>query len=537
MTASVIAAGAIDYAQLLEQNLGDLDIFDHRNHVGNVTGADLAERVTRRAGALQAKGVRRGDRIVMVATNTESYLTTLLAVLALGAIPCAVAPPPAPSQESSAGVRHLSAAVEVIEPRFVIAEERDIAAVAHPAPLSYTELTETQPVPWHPVTLPEPGDIHHIQLTSGSTSAPKAVVLSHGNVAHNIGALSRSMGEVAGGRMFSWLPMYHDMGFIQVLGALVHGSPIGLMSPLAFLRDPMSWMRHMSAHGSTVSAGPPFAYRAVTAALGRLATAPDLDLSALGHLFVGAEPIPYPVLRDFTEAFAPFGLRSDVLVPCYGMAESVLASTLALTIAPSGPMNFGRVRVRHHSPTGSPVVGCGGPIDGLDIRILGANGSPAEPGTPGEIILRGPSVMLGYRGADGRITPDPGGWHHTGDLGVLDDGELFVIGRTKEMVIIRGRNYPPYDIEQAIETLETIESSAVFSVTDDHGAESVIAVVGARPGADPDGLRTEVEATVRRIFGFSLDDVVIVRRGQLPRTSSGKLQRTKIRDLYLSGGL
>ena len=537
MNAPVIAAGAIDYALLLRQDLSDLDVFDHRDHVSTVAGATLAERISHRAGVLRGKGLSRGDRIVIVATNTENYLTTLLAIFALGAVPCAVAPPPAPSREDSAGVRHLIAALKLIEPRFVIADERDVLTVTHPGLLSYTELAEAQPVSWHPVGRPESGEVHHIQLTSGSTSAPKAVLLSHGNVAHNIGALSHSVGTVAGSRIFSWLPMYHDMGLVQVLGALAHGSPVGLMSPLAFLRDPLSWLRHMSSHGSTVSAGPPFAYRAATASLGRLAEPPDLDLSALNRLFVGAEPLPYPVLREFTEAFAPFGLRPEALVPSYGMAESVLASTLALASAPPGPMNFGRVRVWQQTPTATPIVGCGGPIDGLDIRILAHDGSPAEPGSPGEIILRGPSVMLGYQEPGGTITRPPGGWHHTGDLGFLDNGELFVIGRTKEMVIVRGRNYPPYDIERAIETVETIESSAVFSVTDDQGAESVVAVAGARPGGDPDGIRTEVEATVRRIFGFSLEDVVIVRRGRLPRTSSGKLQRTKIRDLYLSGGL
>lgn len=536
MSAPVIATGVIDYGLLLQQDLGDLDIFDHRDHVGSVAGATLTERIAHRAGVLQARGVGRGDRIVMVATNTETYLATLLAVLALGAIPCAIAPPPAPSQQESAGVRHLRASIEVIEPRYVIAEQRDVPALAHPGLLAYTELAEAQPVSWHPIGRPEPDEIHHIQLTSGSTSAPKAVTLSHGNVAHNISALSHSMGEVAGARMFNWLPLYHDMGFVQVLGALVHGSPIGLMTPMAFLRDPMSWMRHMAAHGSTVSAGPPFAYQAVTAALGRLSGPPDLDLSALGHLFVGAEPIPYAVLRDFTEALAPFGLRRDVLVPCYGMAESVLASTLALRIAPPGPMNFGRVRVWQPTPTADPVVCCGRPIDGLDIEILTPDGSPADPGVPGEITLRGPSMMLGYREPGGAITRPPGGRHHTGDVGFLDAGELFVIGRTKEMVIVRGRNYPPYDIERAIETEDSVESAAVFSVID-QGAESVVAVVGARPGADPDDLRARIETAVRRTFGFSIDDVVIVRRGRLPRTSSGKLQRIAIRDRYLAGGL
>lgn len=524
----MIATGAIDYSQLIQRGLGDLDVYDHRGHIGTVTGTTLTERIALRAAALSARGVRRGDRIVMVATNTETYLTTAVAVLSLGAIPCAVAPPPTPSREDSAGVRHLRAAIEVVDPQLVITGPREAAAATTSPALTYDELEDTRPSRWQPVPAAQPGDVHHIQLTSGSTSAPKAVVLSHRNVAHNINALSHSM-QTTGGRMFSWLPMYHDMGFIQVLGALIHRSPIGLMTPLAFLRDPLSWLRHMSAHGSTVSAGPPFAYREAAKALRRLPAMPDLDLSSVRELFVGAEPIPYSVLREFADAFAPFGLPIDTLVPCYGMAESVLATTLATRHAPAGPGNFGRVRVLRTDPKDPALVSCGSPVDGVSIRIV-----------DGGIQISGPSVMLGYLNRDGSLTRPADGWHQTGDLGFLRDGELFVVGRSKEMLIVRGRNYPPYDVEQAIATIPEVDSgnAVVFSAPDPKtGAEMVIVVVGTRRATDHAELRTAVATTIRESIGFSPDRVAVVARGRIPRTTSGKIQRIKVRELYLDGKL
>lgn len=528
--APAIAASVIDYSHLLGQSLGDLDLFDHRDHLGTVRGFELVDRIASLGGALTVNGLRPGDRVVMVAANTDDYLTTLLAVLALGAVPCAVAPPPTPDRPDSAGVRHLQAAIEVVDPRLVIADPRHTVALKHSVLLDYGELTATQPIPWNPRRRPEPGDIHHIQLTSGSTAAPKAVALSHGNVAHNIGVLSYAIGTVAGARMFSWLPMYHDMGFVQVLGALIHRSPIALMSPLAFLRDPLAWLRHMSVHGSTVSAAPPFAYRLATQALRRSTGTPKMDLTSLRDLFVGAEPIPYPVLRDFTDTFAAFGLRPGALIPCYGMAESVLATTLATRPAPRAPGDFGRVRVLKQDPGAAPMVSCGSPIDGMSIRIV-----------DGEIQISGPSVMLGYLNRDGSLTRPPDGWHHTGDLGVLRGDELFVVGRRKEMVIVRGRNYPPYDIERAIENLPVVSegNAVVFSSPDpSSGAEKVIAVVGTQPAVDDDSeLRAAVGTAVRQQFGFTLDQVVLVPRGRIPRTTSGKIQRLAVRERYLAGEL
>lgn len=546
--APALAAGVVDYARLLREYRGWIDFFDSRDHLATLPGSALTSNVYNRARALAEHGLGPGDRIVMVATNDEQYLTTLLAVFLLGGVPCAVAPPPAPSREDSAGVQHLRAAIGVLDPVLVLGPSPVAAALPWAGIVSYAELdpcdgpSTGRPVPTWDRPPPRPGDVHHVQLTSGSTAAPKAVVLTHANVAHNLGVLAHAVrADVRHDRMFSWLPMYHDMGLVQVLGGLVYGAPIGLMSPLGFLRDPLSWVRHMSAHRSTVTAGPTFAYRAVTDALDR-STRPlgHIDLSALRHAFVGAEPVVAETVERFTEGFAPMGLQPSALVPCYGMAESVLAVSLALQQAPQAPGNFGRVRTVGYADSAAPVVSCGSPVDGMQIRVLGPGGIHVQPGEVGDIHVSGPSLMAGYLERDGTVSRPPNGWHDTGDRGFVRDGELFVVGRSKEMLIIRGRNMPPYDVERTIGEIPAVGpgQAVVFSTPDAaRGRERVVAVVatGATDPAVRRRIREDAASRVRQVFGFSLDDIVVVGKSAIPRTTSGKIQRLTVGQIYRTG--
>ena len=532
--APALTTGVVDYPRVLSEYGGRLDFYDSRTHFSTVTGAEFAESVRARAGALAARGVGSGNRIVMLAANDERYITTLLAVLLLGAVPCAVASPPAPSRADSAGVRHLRAAIRVVDPTLVLSPAAAAVAAEHPGLLDYADLADHESLPADRPPA-QPGDIHHIQLTSGSTSEPKAVLLTHANVAHNLGVLAYGIqADVRYDRMFSWLPMYHDMGLVQVLGGLVYGGPVALMSPLGFLRDPLSWLRHMTAHGSTVTAGPTFAYRAVADALGRAADPGRIDLTALRHAFVGAEPIGYGTLRHFTGTFAPFGLRPDALVPSYGMAESVLATTLALQPAPESPDNFGRVRTRPGIDGSGPLVSCGPPIDGMQVAVVNEDGAMVAPGALGDIRISGASLMAGYRQIDGTVSEPADGWHDTGDRGFLSDGELYVVGRAKEMLIIRGRNLPPYDVEHAIGEIPEVGpgNAVVFSVLDgERGRDRIVAVLATDGSAQ---LQTQATTRVREVFGFSLDEVVLVPRRAIPRTTSGKIQRLTLRERYLA---
>lgn len=512
----------IDYAPV--------GFLDSTGLTGEVTGTELTDRARVAAAGLAHNGVRAPDRVVIVEPTGPDYLSVLLGCLLSGVVPATVASPAKPDDPASAGVQHLHAAIEVLRPVAVITSETRLALPKGVPLLTIDDLRRHGRLPWQWLPTPEPEQPHHIQLTSGSTSAPKAAVLTHANVAANLRALHAAM-ELAPhrDRVTSWLPLYHDMGLMLMLIGLTAGAAVDLMPPTAFVRDPVSWLRHMAERGTAVTAAPPFAYRVAADRFLAKGSA-GLDLSALRQAYVGAEPIAVGVLQHFQHTFADRGLAEDTLVPCYGMAETVVATTLCVNKNATTDTSFGRVRWTSYD--GRRVVSCGVPVDGLSLRVNAVDGEA------GPVAVRGSSVMAGYLTAGGFDAP-PDGWHDTGDVGIVIDDELYVVGRTKEMLIVRGRNIPPYDIERAIEEhpLVSAGASVVFSYAGEV-TEQVVAVVEtrAKPG-EWQGIQSEVAAAVRQAFGLSLTDVVVVPRGGVPRTTSGKRQRQALRGAYLAGHL
>lgn len=558
MATNTLAAATVDYRTLASSTAPPIGFFDSRTMTGELARTALFNDALAAASGLAHHGIRRRDRIILLAPTSGDYVTVLLACLLTGIAPCTVATPPKPADPGSAGVRHLHAAIAAIRPAAVITTDGALAAATPPTvpTLLVNELRQHGSIPRTALPTPDPELVHHIQLTSGSTSAPKAALLTHANVAANLAVLASATSLRAGrDAIFSWLPLYHDMGLVALLLSLSYGIGLDLMAPVAFLRDPLSWLRHLGERGDTITAAPPFAYRA---AADRQARQPDsrIDLSSLRQAYVGAEPIPVGVLQDFHQAFSPNGLRTDVLLPCYGMAETVLATTLAVNTQPDSDTSFGRVRWRHFDRAsldeahvaapaiaGRPsrtIVSCGTAVPGLTLRITDDTSQEIGEGQVGAIHVRGTSVMAGYLTADGSEAP-PGGWHDTGDLGLRHEGDLYVVGRRKEMLIVRGRNLPPYDVEAAIEEHPLVGpgASAVFSCpTQDKGTEPVIAVIETRaPTADWSALTMSVTTAVRQVFGLSLAEVIIVARGGIPRTTSGKRQRGALRNAYLAGNL
>lgn len=486
--------------------------------------AELLDRARVAAAGLAHEGVRHQDRVLIVAPTGPDYVSVLLGCLLSGVVPATVATPASPDDPASAGVRHLHAAIRVLRPVAVITSDPRLPVPAGVPVLSIDDLRRHDPAPWHTLPCPEPEQPHHIQLTSGSTSDPKAALLTHANVAANLSALHEAMALTAHrDRLTHWLPLYHDMGLVLLLTGMTAGVAVDLMPPSVFARDPVVWLRHMADRGATVTSAPPFSYRV---AADRFKARPEkLDLSALRLACVGAEPIAVAVLRHFQDTFADHGLAEDTLSPCYGMAETVVGTTLSGTKHPTTATSFGRVTWQEYDKR--HIVSCGQPLAGLSLRIAGED-------EVGPIEVSGTSVMAGYLTADG-VTAPPGGWHDTGDLGMIRDGDLYVVGRAKEMLIVRGRNMPPYDIERTIEEHPQAHSAAVFSY---HGNETIteqlVAVVEtkAAPGEWP-RIRTDTATTVRRTFALSLADVLVVPRGGIPRTTSGKKQRAALREAYL----
>ena len=393
-----------------------------------------------------------------------------------------------------------------------------------------------------------PEDVAFLQYTSGSTSAPKGVAVTHANLAANQRALERAFGTSEDLVVAGWLPVQHDMGLVgNVLHPLWVGGHSVLMSPMAFLRRPRRWPEAVSRFRAQVSGGPDFAYELCSSKI-RREELEGLDLSCWRVAFNGAEPIRPATLERFAEAFAPAGFRSSAFLPCYGLAESTLFVT-------GGPAAAG-VTVRSPEGGGHRRMGCGRPDPSSEVLAVDPEArTMRSPFEVGEIWVGGPSVAVGYWGPpeksresfDARLASGEGPYLRTGDLGFFDDeGELFVTGRIKDLVILRGRNLHPQDLESCAESAHSAlvaRGAAAFAVEgkagEEQASEELVVVVESerRHEAQAAAAATAVRRALAEEHDAEPREVVVIRAGTLPRTTSGKVRRHACREAFLGGGL
>lgn len=520
----------------------------------------LFQAARRVAAGLRQRGVQQGDRLLILLPTSEEYVIVLCAAIALGAVPCTMALPLAHTQ----ALPYLLAVLQKLDPRLVIAPESfqaflqthqlDTHRVTIVEELSAAPAIRIDEFPFVPESQP-----HHIQLTSGSTSSPKGVVLSHQAVMAHLHGLVQALDyQPAQDRLLSWLPLYHDMGLVQLLGALYYQSTLILMTPYSFLRNPLSWLRYISIYQATISAAPTFGYNLCVNKFDA-AKLSGVDLSCWRRAFIGAEPVPVQSVTNFQHCYQPYGLSATTIYPCYGMAETVLATTLPRP-AETPNRRYGFVscdRVDAHAlqcdakaiplPQGKQdaveaieVLGMGEAFSGLEVSIRNADGQPLAERCVGEICVRGTSLMSGYlNDSAATMAAIKEGWYYTGDRGYLADGELYVIGRIKELIIVRGRNYHPQDIEAVIERLEQVQAghSLVFGLYNtEQGTDDVIVMVETKISQDErPALCQTIQSSLQQIFGFTTRQIILVQPGLIPRTTSGKRQRLLARTQYEAG--
>ncbi|EHP40327.1 non ribosomal peptide synthase [Cupriavidus basilensis OR16] len=513
--------------------------------------ASLDARVRALASHLASRAAP-GDRAMLLLDSGIDYMTAFFACLYAGLI---AVPAFEPGAVRLAQVARLRAIASDADPALLLTSTAQATAhhdaLAAIAPRAAVILADDPQPParhdWHPYPA-GPDTLAFLQYTSGSTASPKGVMVSHGNVIANEVAIATGMGVRPGDTMVSWLPLYHDMGLIGGLLQPIHsGVPVAMMSPQFFLERPARWLQAISRHRGTLSGGPDFAYRLCVERV-RDSHFEGLDLSSWDVAFSGAEPVRADTLRAFVDRFAPAGFRKQALYPCYGLAEATLFATggkrgtgmLSERFDPAA-LAQGLGKTANATDSGMELVACGFPRADHTVRIADRDGRAVADGHVGEIEIAGPSVAHGYwRNASATaatFTGDAGAERRlrTGDLGLMRDGQLYIAGRRKDLIIVRGQNLYPQDIEQAVEAKVTAARRgrvAAFPVQGPNGEAIGIAVEISRPDQKRIGHVALVQALAEAVgnaCGETLAVALLLNPGGLPKTTSGKLQRSACR--------
>ncbi|MEU9194570.1 fatty acyl-AMP ligase [Streptomyces hundungensis] len=525
-----------------------------------LTFAETRTRARALAAALEDR-FAPGSRVAVMCPQGWEYGVAVLACLYAGMTAVPLFPPHDPRRtDRLAAILADADPVCLLSTRVEIKACEDLAnglvpvwAVEESDPLASSGWSAPEPVPAQPA---------YLQYTSGSTGHPNAVVITHGNLVASTQQVADGCALNNGTPVASWLPLYHDMGLsIGLFAPVLVGAHLALMSPLAFIQRPVRWLRLLGEHRAHFSGGPNFAY---DLCVRKIPDPSGLDLSTVRVLTNGAEPVRVETLRRFTRAFAPAGLAPDTLKPSYGLAEATVLvacnrvgqrwTELDLD---SRELTADRIRILHPEDPEIPnpahvttVAGCGRPV-GQDVRVADpGTGVEQPPGCLGELWLKGPNVAAGYFGHPehsatvfGRTLTTPSGpthpWTRTGDVGFVYDGEVFVMGRIKDVIIIHGANHTASDIEDTVGRAipeAAPQGVAAFAVPGDGGDRLVVMVelTGGPQSAEAIALSRRVQQAVAERHSVRPHDVIAVRRGSLPRTTSGKLRRGDCRTHYLT---
>jgi acyl-CoA synthetase (AMP-forming)/AMP-acid ligase II len=406
-----------------------------------------------------------------------------------------------------------------------------------------------------------------LQYTSGSTSAPKGVMVTHANLLANLRQQAGWLGLRDDMRLWSgerfrsicWLPFYHDMGLISGILLTLHcAGETTFISPIDFVRRPLLWLQAISRQRANFAGGPDFAY-ALCARRSTAEERAELDLSSWKVAFSGAEPVRAKTLATFSSTFAGAGFRPETFAPCYGLAEATLLVTMVPRRSGATVAELDTEKLEHgiaapataESARCTSLASCGPPVAGVDVRIVDPDACrPLPEGRVGEVWIRGPNVTAGYWNApeataacfDWELPGGEAGFLRTGDLGFVHGGELYLTSRRKDLIIVRGRNHSPADIEQSVEYAHTDirpGSGAAFAVDREAGEQLVVVAELRKPGAAPDlaALFESVSTAVFERHGIAIEQLALVAPRTVPRTSSGKVQRHAARAGYLNGTL
>lgn len=531
---------------------GDAPFFTFHGAKGATsrTSAEALGAARRWGALLRARGVTRGDRIPILLPTGHSFVEAMLGAMTIGAIPVPLAVP-----MTFGGVEryvhNLSSIVADADARVLVTYPRIRDAVAKEdrlRDLVRDVVIEADLDGLGPLGAPAPSlsssDPAFLQYTSGTTGKPKGAIISHGALVANAFAIAHGLDIRHDDVGVSWLPLFHDMGLIGVLlTSICHPYPVHVMSPESFVMNPRRWLELLARVGGTLSAAPNFAYELCSTRAGDLEGA-RLDTWRVG--LNGAEPVHKATADRFTARFADAGLRGDVMLPVYGMAEATLAITFPRLTERLETFAVDRASLERHgraigaSAHAHDAVSVGRPVAGTSVEIVGDAGVVAER-VVGEIRVRSASLMDGYfRNDDASAEAISGGWLRTGDLGFVDAGRLFVTGRAKDLIIKGGRNYYPYDVERVASEVAGVRAGGVAAFGRPNAETGTDDLVVVAESVHSDGERRaaiakEVRAELLSVLGVKADDVIVCATGAVPRTTSGKIRRRDCAQLFGAG--
>jgi acyl-CoA synthetase (AMP-forming)/AMP-acid ligase II/aryl carrier-like protein len=529
---------------------------------------ELDRRARALAARLQQEG-RAGDRVLLLFDPGLDYLVAFFAAVYAGRVPVPAYPPDLMRADRT--LPRLRALVDDCRPEAVLGTRPSLAAGGLFSGSAARTIAAEDWGQWERLTWADPdlraGDVAFLQYTSGSTSSPRGVIVSHRNLLYQLARLhhrweqsSPSGEEYTAG--VSWLPFYHDLGLIAaVLTPFYSGQRIVTMSPLAFMQRPIRWLRAVARYRAVATGGPNFAYDLCVSKF-RPVDAEGLDLRCWRIAVSGAEPIRSETLERFTRTFAPYGFSPSCWAPSYGLAEATLGVTAYEACIPFVEQDFSaaalevnKARLAALGTVGGAsdgrvrrLVGCGKALAGTEVVIAAPDtGERLGPDAVGEVWVRGPGVALGYWNRpeetvctfQARLADGEGPFLRTGDLGFFHDGLLYLTGRLKEMMIFCGRNIYPQDVEQTVCACHPAlraNGGAAFAVEGEEG-ERLVVVQEARGQFDLPALAAAVRQAILAEHRVPLHALALTRPGSLPKTSSGKIQRREARRRFLEGEL
>lgn len=541
---------------LMEKTSTDVAIsfYENGKKSEDLTYQNLLERAYKRAEELRAFALSPRSMVLLEGTNNAQFIINFLAIQMIEATPVPVSPGHFISDKRFAQlitsmVKQTGAKLFLTNP--VDAQNLEdknlgLDLIVH----DQTSFSKTSIPSLKDIYLPQEDDTAFIQFSSGSTGDPKGVVISHLNLMSNLTQIGLGLGAKDGDQVATWLPVHHDMGLIGcVLFPLFASLPVHVMRPYDFAVNPKRWLKLISDNKISITCAPNSAYHMCTTKI-REDRKKDLDLSSLRVALCGAEPINAKTLNNFIEAFREQGLRESVFLPCYGMAENVLA------ISFTNPEN--NLKVIHLDKDlmvaknkvqivndGLPFVSCGRPLPGIEVKVLNDKLSQLSEGNIGEIVIKSASTTKGYykrEDVNAKLFVD--GFLRTGDLGFIHEGEVYIVGRAKDLIIVNGLNICPEEIEKQVLEVRDVRPGrlAAFAIPNKDQSSEEIQIVLELKGIlhsekKREEIRNRIAEVASQLIAVKSHQISIVPPGTIQKTTSGKIKRSAMKDMFASGKL